>query len=108
MLAKSGHRTVRVAFKVRTGLASPHGKKLLAWLRRHRIAFERFEPRMIGIDLATQRAYDKLVTYLDAIPKSAKMIGEDGDPQPKHGVGGADVERRRQIKSTRKRAPRTT
>ena len=120
VLEKSGHRTVRVAFQSRAALDSKHARLLLLWLRQKRIAFERCEPRMISIDLKTERAYDQLVNYLESMPRAAKMISEDADPQPKHGVGGADVERRRtprvlarqarrrQIKSTRKRAPRTT
>ena len=85
---KSGNRTVRVAFQGKGGVSCPEGVKLRRHLKGHKLAYEVFKPAMVAINVPSA-AYDRLCDYLEKIPKSAKMIAEDGDPQPNRNLDGS-------------------
>jgi Domain of unknown function (DUF4265) len=91
VLKKSGNRTVRIAFKAKEGLDHPEALKLIRYLRDHKLLFEGFEPRLLSVNVPSESAYRQLIKRLEAVPKEAEMIWEDGDPNPRKNLDGSDV-----------------
>jgi hypothetical protein len=95
---KSGNKTVRVAFNTATGASSAEGTKFRKYLDDQGLKYEIFEPAMIAVNVPSEKEYDQLVDRISAIPARAKMIAEDGDPQPNRNLDGSYTQ-----KASRKR-----
>ncbi|MCI0694174.1 DUF4265 domain-containing protein [candidate division KSB1 bacterium] len=91
VLQKSGNRTVRIAFKAKEGINHPEAQKLVDYFKEHDLRFEKFSIRLFSLNLPSEGEYQKLIKRLDAVPKEAEMIWEDGDPQPEKNLDGSDV-----------------
>jgi hypothetical protein len=92
---RSGNRTVRVAFKVGTGVKHPEGKKLESYFKKEGLDYEVFEPAMFSVNVPSKEEYERLVERLKLVPKQAKMIWEDGDPQPNRNLDASDAKGRK-------------
>jgi len=92
VIRKSGNRTVRVSFKpFRRGM-HPEARKLWRYLQLHRLGADNgsIKLTLFAINAPSLAKYNQLVKRLKRIPKSAKMIWEDGDPQPGVHFDGSD------------------
>jgi hypothetical protein len=101
ILRKSGNRTVRVGFHHEKGINCAAGRQVESYLRDRGLEFEVAEPALFAINLQKEQDHHDLLRVLAEVPSDARMEWEDGDPQPKSAVGGADTERYR-VKSTSK------
>jgi hypothetical protein len=92
---KSGNRTVRVAFKTQAGVKHAEGKKLESYFKKRGLDYEIFEPAMFSVNVPSKDEYDRLVARLKLVPKQAKMIWEDADPQPNRNLDASDAKGRK-------------
>ena len=90
VLKKSGNRTVRVGFKGSLAARHPDAVNFRDYLRRERLDWEFAEPNLFAISLPSEAAYKALLDRLRQIGPAAKMIWEDGDPQPGVNMDGSD------------------
>lgn len=96
IVKKSGNRTVRVGFKSLKGTRHPEARKLIRYLKEHSMASDDASPlaSLIAINVSMKK-YDNLILRIKQIPKSAKVIWEDGDPQPGIDMDGSSLRKRK-------------
>lgn len=95
VVEKSGNKTVRVAFQGKQGVESAEGVKFRDYLKKRKLQYEIFEPQMFGINVPSEEEYNLLSDRLDEVPERAKMIVEDGDPQPTRNLDASEVKKRK-------------
>ncbi len=91
VIAKSGNRTVRIVFMAPERLQHPEALKLLDYLSKHQLLYEIFKPRMLAVNIPSDAEYEALIHLLEAMPKDAQVIWEDGSPNPTKNLDGSDV-----------------
>jgi Domain of unknown function (DUF4265) len=99
VVEKGGNRTVRIAFNTASGLSTAEAVKLRKYLDERGLEYEIFEPTMLAVNIPSEREYEQLVERLQTVPSRAKMIAEDGDPQPNRNLDGS---RKRRSSSKRR------
>lgn len=82
VLAKSGHRTLRVALAPETELRDANVRQLLARLVELGCTYESLPPKIVAVDAPPAVDLADVVATLEALARQRRLLWEWADPRP--------------------------
>lgn len=93
VLAKSGNKTLRIAFDGDKGLDDPQGCRFREFLDDNGLLYEIFPPVVFSVNVPVGHDTDALVKKLDSMLGSVPHFRwEFGDPDPEVNWDGSEIE----------------